>query len=97
MEIEIITPKEVVARESQITRVVIPASWGQMEILPGYADYMTTLDRGTLTYVKNGEEVSRNISGGILTVSKEKGTVLVDDVLASVSSLEEARQKKNHH
>lgn len=97
MELEIITPKEVIAREAKISRVVIPASWGQMEILPGYADYMTTLDRGTLTYFKNGEEVSRNISGGILTVSKEKVTVLVDDVLASVSSLEEARQKKLHH
>lgn len=97
MEIEIISPKELIARETQISRVVIPASWGQMEILPGYADYMTTLDHGTLTYVKNGESISRNISGGILTVSKEKVTILVDDVLATVTSLDEARQKKQHH
>jgi len=95
MELQIITPKSVIASESQVTKVVIPADWGQMEILPGYADYMTTLDRGTLTYVQNGVANTCNISGGLCTVSQEKITILADDILASVSSLEEARQKKS--
>ena len=94
MEIEIISPKEVVSRDSGVSRVVIPAQWGQMEILPRYADYMTLLQKGELTYNKGSEVVTRNISGGLCMVSKEKVTILVDDILASVSSLEEARQKK---
>lgn len=97
MELEIITPKDVIARETHISSLMIPAQWGQMEILPGYADFMTTLTQGTLTYIKNGEATSRNISGGLLTVSKEKISVLADDVLASVSSLDSARNKKSNH
>lgn len=94
MELEIITPKEVVAQENQIDDVKIPAEWGQMQILPGHADYMTKLVAGALSYTKAGQSFSQNVSGGLCTISKQKITILVDDVLASVSSLKEAREKK---
>lgn len=94
IELEIVSPNEIVAKESGVTEVIIPALWGQMDVLPQYTEYMTTLRQGELTYKKGGEKRSFNITGGLFTISKDKATVLVDGLMATVTSLNEARNKK---
>lgn len=94
MELEIITPNEVVSQEADVSEVIIPSQWGQMDILPKHADYMTLLSKGELTYIKGGQTLTKNVGSGLCMVSKEKVTVLVDDVYASVTSLDEARKQK---
>lgn len=94
IDLEIVSPNEVLAKETGVTEIVIPANWGQMDVMPQYADFVTTLSPGELTYKKGGEKRSYNITGGLFTISKDKATVLVDGVMATVTSLEEARSKK---
>lgn len=94
IDLEIVSPNETLAKESGVTEVVIPANWGQMDVMPQYADFVTTLTQGELSYKKGGEKRSYNITGGLFTISKDKATVLVDGIMATVTSLDEARNKK---
>jgi F-type H+-transporting ATPase subunit epsilon len=94
IELEIVSPNEIVAKESGVTEVIIPALWGQMDVLPQYTEYMTTLRQGELTYKRGSEKKSFNITGGLFTISKDKATVLIDGLMATVTSLNEARNKK---
>lgn len=94
IELEIVSPTEILAKESGVTEVIIPALWGQMDVLPQYADFVTTLSSGEITFKKDGEKKSYNITGGLFTIAKDKATALVDGTLATVTSLDEARKKK---
>lgn len=88
LEIEVISPNETLAEVSGVSELIIPATWGQMDILPEHADYMTTLAQGELKYVTEGGKANTlNITGGLLTVSNNKATILVDGTIATVTSI----------
>lgn len=91
LELEILTPKEVLAKESSVTEVTIPASWGQMEILPLHTDYMTSLVQGELSYTAGSNRRTHNITGGLIVVKDGKATILVDNVYATVTPIGQAR------
>lgn len=94
LKLEILTPEEVLANEDEVHEIIIPAEWGQMDILPQHADYVTKLARGQLVY-RNGEnKKSHNIIGGLIAIKDGKATILVEGLLASVTSLDEARAKR---
>ena len=87
MDLEIISPDKVLAKETQVKSILIPAKWGQMEILPDYADFVTILSQGSLVYKKEGNENSFQITGGLLTIVKNQVTILVDGTLATVTPI----------
>lgn len=91
LELEILTPGEVLAKEPSVDEILIPAHWGQMGILPQYTDFITTLTPGELTYRAGSKKKSHNISGGVIAIKEGKATVLVDSLLATVTPIEEAR------
>lgn len=91
LELEILAPDTVLAKEVSVDEILIPAHWGQMGILPQHADYMTTLNRGEITYRVGSKEISHNITGGLMVVKQGKATVLVDGLMATVTPLEQAR------
>lgn len=93
LELEILTPKEVLAKEPSVTEVTIPASWGQMEILPQHTDYMTSLVQGELSYTAASNRRVHNIAGGLVVVKNGKVTVLVDNIYATVTPIGSARSK----
>ena len=95
LELEILTPKEVLAKESSVDEVVIPAHWGQMDVLPGHTDFVTTLTKGEITYRVGANKKSHNISGGLITIKGDKATVLVDSLIATVTNIDEAREQKS--
>lgn len=91
LELEILTPKEVLAKESSVAEVTIPASWGQMEILPQHTDYMTSLVQGELSYTVGSTRRAHNITGGLIVVKDGKATILADNVYATVTPIGSAR------
>ena len=91
LELEILTPKEILAKEASVTEITIPASWGQMEILPQHTDYMTTLTQGELSYTAGSHHRTHNITGVLIVVKNGKATVLVDNVYATVTPIDAAR------
>ena len=94
IELEVVTPNETVAKETGVTEVIIPAEWGQMDVLPQHTEYMTTLRQGELSYKIAGEKKTLNITGGLFTIAHNKATVLADGLFATVTSLEEARNHR---
>ncbi|MCP5463969.1 MAG: hypothetical protein H7A33_02990 [Deltaproteobacteria bacterium] len=91
LSLEIVTPKEVLAQVDRVDEVIIPALWGQMDILPGHTDFITMLEEGELSYRIGTQIESHNITSGVLSVKSGKATILVDGVLASVTPIESAR------
>lgn len=94
LELEILTPKEVLAKESSVDEITIPAYWGQMGILPQYTDYVTTLTSGEITYRVGPNKQSHNISGGLITIKNGKATILVDSLIATITNIDKAREQR---
>ncbi|MBF0105839.1 MAG: hypothetical protein HQM16_10990 [Deltaproteobacteria bacterium] len=88
---ELLTPREVLAKEASVDEIIIPAHWGQMDILPQHTDFVTTLTQGELTYRVGTKKETHNILGGLLTIKGDQATVLVDGVLAKVTPIKPAR------
>lgn len=97
LELEILTPKEILAKENNVDEIVIPAAWGQMGILPMHTDFVTSLTPGELTYRVGGNKKSHNITGGLLAVKNGVATILVDGLMATVTQIDDARKKKDAH
>ncbi len=63
----------------EVQTIRLPGSMAPFQILKGHADLITTLERGTLTYVpKYGEVTSILIKEGVVKVENNKVTVLVE-------------------
>lgn len=92
LELEILTPNQILAKETSVSEVVIPASWGQMGILPHHADFITDLIEGELSYKAGSNRRSHHITGGVIVVKKNKMTILLDGVMATVTPIDAARQ-----
>lgn len=94
IELEIVAPNKIVARESGVSEISLPGAVGQLGILPDHTEFMTSLGTGVLTYKKGGVVQSFNISGGLFTIINNKAVVLVDSLLATVTSIEDARRRE---
>jgi F-type H+-transporting ATPase subunit epsilon len=96
-DLEIVTPKEVIAKVAA-DEIIIPAAWGQMDILPQHTDYITTLTEGELTYRRGAEKKTHRITGGLMTVHGNHATVLVDGLLADVVDIKShpEAQRRGH-
>lgn len=78
LSLEILSPTKVLVREMVVDEVVCPAQWGQIDVLPGHADYVTTLVAGEIIYRIGSTKKSTTISGGILCVEAQKITATVE-------------------
>ena len=75
MHFKIITPLRT-ALNLDVTGLKLPATQGEMEVLPGHADLITSVANGELTYTTTtGESKSLFVGGGFLQV--EHGNVLL--------------------
>ena len=77
----------------EIDEVSVPAFRGLLDILPGHAPLMTTLEPGVLTYRLKGEEPKKVvISWGYCQISPEGVNVLAE----MVTNPEEINSEKTH-
>jgi F-type H+-transporting ATPase subunit epsilon len=76
--VEIVTPEKMVFSEPEADMVVIPASEGEMGVLPRHAPVLTTLGFGELIVRKGRAEEHFAIYGGVVDVRPDKVVVLAD-------------------
>ncbi len=77
LSLEIVTPQRKVL-EAQIEWVTLPASEGEMGILPEHIPLMTTLETGIVTYAWEQGNQSLAVHWGYAQVEKKRVTVLAE-------------------
>ena len=58
LTLEIVTPVGVVYRKGELDAVTLPASDGEIQILPGHIPLITILDAGAVLAISGGSEES---------------------------------------
>ncbi len=94
--VEIVTQEKIVFSEPEADMVLIPASEGEMGVLPHHAPVLTTLGFGELVIRKGRAEERFAIYGGVVDVRPDKVVVLADLAESSynidVDAVERARE-----
>jgi F-type H+-transporting ATPase subunit epsilon len=73
------TPDRKITSDLELEEITLPAYAGELNILPGHAPLMTTLEAGILKYkLKNGQSDVMAISWGYCQVSADGVTVLAE-------------------
>lgn len=81
MQFKIITPLRT-ALDTEVSSIMLPATQGEMEILPGHADIISSVANGELIYrTAKGESASLFVGGGFLQVDKENVLLVTDTAL----------------
>lgn len=80
MKIEIITPDQKIY-EGDIKSVRVPGRKGSFQVLKDHAPIVSTLDPGTVIIVDTaGNEITFEISGGVIEVKMNMIILLADSV-----------------
>ncbi len=97
IHVEVITQERKIFDEPAADMVIIPASEGEMGVLPNHAPILTTLNFGDLVVRKGSAEEHFAVYGGVVDVRPDKVVILADmaDVVADldVKALEAARER----
>lgn len=97
LTVEIVTAERVVRMEEGVDALVVPATDGQLTILPKHASLMTTLDFGELIFRRGGTEEYFAVEGGFMEVRNDHVSVLADSAESveeiDVDRAERARQR----
>lgn len=87
MQFKIITPMRT-ALEAEVSAIRVPASKGEMEVLPGHASIITSVANGELTYTCPGQAPqSLFVGGGFLQVDNDD-VLLVTDTALTVDEID---------
>lgn len=78
IHVEVVTEERKVFEELEADMVLIPASEGEMGVLPHHAPVLTTLGFGELVIRKGNAEERFAIFGGVVDVRPDKVVVLAD-------------------
>jgi F-type H+-transporting ATPase subunit epsilon len=80
MKIEIITPDKKVF-DGEIKSVRVPGKKGSFQVLKDHAPIISTLENGTVRMVdQENNEITYEISGGVIEVKANKIILLADSV-----------------
>ena len=80
MKIEIVTPDKKIF-DGEIKSVRVPGKKGSFQVLKDHAPIVSTLDSGTVRMVdQDNNEVTYEISGGVIEVKANKIIHLADSV-----------------
>ncbi|MDX9721582.1 MAG: F0F1 ATP synthase subunit epsilon [Myxococcota bacterium] len=75
--VEVVSPDQL-ELSTTVDSIVIPASLGEMEVLPGHIPLLTMAKPGVLVVRRDGEDHHYAISAGFVEVLPDRVTVLVD-------------------
>lgn len=97
IHVELVTQERKVFEETEADIVVIPATEGEMGVLPGHAPVLTTMTFGELVIRKGAAQERFAIYGGVVDVRPDKVVVLADLAESSFNidtqRAEEARRR----
>ncbi len=71
MEFKVITPKGVIYNK-KIDRITFPGALGEFTVLHNHAPILTTLQKGIIHVVINGEKETLEVEKGIIEVKQNK-------------------------
>ena len=78
-KLNLMTPEKKMVAGQELEEITVPAFKGELNILPGHAPLMTTLEPGILSYkLKNGETMKVAIGWGYCQVSPEAVNILAE-------------------
>ena len=93
VELEIVSPEKLLLSRD-VDMVVIPASEGDMGVLPNHAPMIVLLRGGTIAITEGGKVTERlYVSGGFAEITPERCTVLADEAVP-VADLSRAEGEK---
>ena len=78
LSVNIVTAEKSILEMSDVQKIVVPASDGQITILPSHTALMTSLDAGELTLYGPDGAQSVMLAGGFLQVVHDEVNVLAD-------------------
>lgn len=78
MKLEIVSPEKVFF-SGDVTLVTLPGKQGMFTVLDHHAPIISVLDKGTLLYKVQSDEITLNISGGFAEVNNNVITVCVEN------------------
>ena len=68
----IIYSPEITIFNGEVSLVEVPGTKGRFEILPNHDAIITTLQKGDLRYITEGQEVRQRVSSGYVEVHKNE-------------------------
>ena len=93
MQFKIITPMRT-ALEAEVSSIRLPATQGEMEVLPGHAAIITSVANGELTYTCPGQTPQcLFVGGGFLQVENDN-VLLVTDTALTVDEIDTTSVEK---
>lgn len=100
IHVEVVTQEKRVFEEPAADMILIPATEGEMGVLPHHAPVLTTLGFGELVIRKGHAEERFAIYGGVVDVRPDKVVVLADLAESSfeldMEAIEAARERAQH-
>ncbi len=78
LALSIVTAERTILSREDVQRLVVPASEGQITVLPSHAPLMTSLGYGALTAYCPGEIIVMAVFGGFLQVAHDQVIILAD-------------------
>jgi F-type H+-transporting ATPase subunit epsilon len=93
-KLTLVTPEKRLVIDQEIDEVTVPAFRGELNILPGHAPLITTLETGVLSYKLKGQEAQKvSISWGYCQVSPMGVNILAEYAAAPVElNIEELKK-----
>lgn len=98
-KLSLVTPEKRLVVDQELEEITLPAFSGELNILPGHAPLMTTLEAGILSYrLKSGQSDRLAISWGYCQVSAEGVSVLVEQAVqaSEVNVREDQEELRNN-
>ena len=94
--LSLVTPQKKLFTDVEIEEVIVPAFRGQLDILPGHAPLMTTLQAGVLRVRLKGETAFKSaaISWGYCEVNPS-GVVVLADTAEWPEEIDKKRAEEN--
>ncbi len=78
--LNVVTPERSIVSEKVVEAVVLPSTGGQLTLLPGHINFITSLKHGTFAYRVGEDWQIAFLSGGFTQVFDGKVTVLAETI-----------------
>lgn len=80
LHLEVVTPERSVVKGAAVESIILPATQGQMTVLPGHISLVTSLKPGSFAYQAGGVWQWAVLSGGFAQIVGERVIVLAETV-----------------
>lgn len=91
LKLTLAVPERPLVRDAAVEWVIAPAARGEVQILPGHAEYTATLGVGEVRYAQGGTVKRAAVAGGFLEVKKDGVVILADEAVAGGDGLSAAQ------